>query len=219
MGLPTFKFLAAFAILGLNTYVYWYMGSDEVIPPRSQFVEFPDQFGDWRCYNREKMEEGVLANLRVTDYISCAFINEDLENFTHLYIGYHERQTRDRESGRAAVIHPPEHCLPGSGWDIIDSTIVPISIGPGGEAKRFVIAKGKQRSLVYFWYHSRGHVIARNYEKIMWMFLDRARRGRTDGSLVRFTIPIRHGDMETAEASFREFSNAVTPLLSSYIPD
>lgn len=216
-----FKFLAAFVILGLNAYVYWYMGRDEIIPPRVEFSQFPDQFGDWRCYNRDEIPEEIIANLQVTDYISCAFINEKKRTSTHLYIGYHERQTRDRKTGRAAVIHPPEHCLPGSGWDIVDAKIVPIDIGTDrvGEAKRFVIAKGNHRSLVYFWYHSRGHVIARNYEKILWMFLDRARRGRSDGSLVRFTIPIEHGDIESAEASFQELASSITPLLSDFIPN
>jgi EpsI family protein len=214
-----FKILAAFVILGLNTYVYWYMGSEEVIPLRVQFTEFPDQLGNWRCTNRETMDDATLKVLMVTDYISCVFSDPERQAFTHLYVGYHERQTRDRSSGKATAIHPPEHCLPGSGWDIIDSRIVPIDVGPGGEAKRFVIAKGNQRSLVYFWYHSRGHVIARNHEKIMWMFLDRARYGRTDGSLVRFTIPILNGDTETAEAQFQEMANMVSPLLSDYVPN
>jgi len=217
------KFLAAFVILSLNTYVYWYLGSEEVIPQRSQFAEFPDRLGDWRCTNREIMDEAILKNLTVTDYISCSFVNSKIGDYTHLYIGYHERQTRDRESGRASVIHPPEHCLPGSGWDVIDSQIVPIEIGGGGggsgEAKRFLIAKGNERALVYFWYHSRGHVIARSHEKIIWMFLDRARHGRTDGSLVRFTVPVRHGDIEAAEANFQEFASAVTPLLDDYVPN
>ena len=216
-----FKFAAAFVILALNTYVYWYMGRDEVIPPRVEFSQFPDQFGDRRCYNREVMDEEIVTTLGVTDYLSCAFIDPRKGDSTHLYIGYHERQTRDRKSGRAAVIHPPEHCLPGAGWDVIDSTIVPIGVGAvgEGEAKRFVIAKGNQRALVYFWYHSRGHIIARNYEKIMWMFLDRARRGRTDGSLIRFTVPIQHGDIKRAEDSFLELSNSVKPFLSDFIPN
>ena len=88
-----------------------------------------------------------------------------------------------------------------------------------GEAKRFVIAKGNQRALVYFWYHSRGRVLARNHHKILYMFLDRARSGRTDGSLVRFTIPIRFGDEDAAEATFREFAGTITPMLSEYVPD
>ena len=213
------KFLVAFVILGLNTYVFWYLGNEEVTPPREEFISFPDELDGWRCQNRERIDDATMANLRVTDYISCTFVNASQKAATHLYIGYHERQTRDRESGVAAVIHPPEHCLPGSGWDVIDSRIVPIDVGTGGEAKRFVIARGNQRSLVYFWYHSRGHVIARNHHKIIWMFLDRARYGRTDGSLVRFTIPINFGDVEAAEASFAEFANAVTPLLDEYVPN
>jgi len=213
------KFLAAFLILGLNSYVYWFLGSDEVIPPRSHFSEFPDEFGDWRCDKRDTLDEAVINNLKVTDYISCGYFDAEESKAVHVYIGYHERQTRDRDTGAASVIHPPEHCLPGSGWDVIDSQIVPIEVGSGGEAKRFMIAKGNQRSLVYFWYHSRGHVIARSHEKILWMFLDRARRGRTDGSLVRFTIPVVHGDIEAAEASFRELSQSINPLLSEYVPD
>ena len=128
-------------------------------------------------------------------------------------------RTVDRETGAAAVIHPPEHCLPGSGWDVIESDVVPLDVGIGGEAKRFMIAKGSQRSLVYFWYHSRGHVIARSHEKILWMFLDSARRGRTDGSLVRFTIPVQRGDVAAAEAHFQDLAQSVAPLLSEYVPD
>jgi hypothetical protein len=51
------------------------------------------------------------------------------------------------------------------------------------------------------------------------MFYDRATRGRTDGSLVRFTIPVYYGDLETAEETFRELSSEVTALLSRYVPD
>ncbi|HIF95185.1 MAG: exosortase C-terminal domain/associated protein EpsI [Myxococcales bacterium] len=213
------KFLAAFLILGLNSYVYWFLGSDEVLPPRSEFAQFPDQFGDWRCYNRETLDDAVINNLRVTDYLSCGYYDKAEHKAVHLYIGYHERQTRDRETGAASAIHPPEHCLPGAGWDVIESDIVALDFGLDGEAKRFVIAKGNQRSLVYFWYHSRGHVIAQSHEKILWMFLDRARRGRTDGSLVRFTIPVRYGDVDAAEAHFKDLAQSIAPLLSEYAPD
>jgi EpsI family protein len=213
------KFVAAIVILGLNSYVYWILGSDEVLPPRSNFSEMSDQIGDWRCQQREVMEDAVLNNLMVTDYISCSFYNATDKEAVHLYVGYHERQTRDRSTGKATAIHPPEHCLPGSGWDVIDSSIVPINAGSAGEAKRFIIARGNQRSLVYFWYQSRGRVIARNHEKILYIFMDRARYGRSDGSLVRFTVPIMNGDVEKAEAAFHKFSDSITPKFAKYVPD
>ena len=51
------------------------------------------------------------------------------------------------------------------------------------------------------------------------MFLDRAREGRTDGSLVRFTTPIENGDVAAADARFKEMSAELTPLLATYVPD
>ena len=87
-----------------------------------------------------------------------------------------------------------------------------------GEAKRFVIAKGDARSLVYFWYQSRGRVLARNHEVILYRFFDRAMRSRTDGSLVRITIPIVRGDVEGAERAFRDFSERAVPLFPPYVP-
>jgi len=213
------KFAVAIIIRGLNSYVYWVLASDEVFPPRSHFSEMSNQVGAWRCQQREVMQDSVVRDLMVTDYISCIFYNAADKESVHLYVGYHERQTRDRSTGIATAIHPPEHCLPGSGWDVIDSSIVPIGAGAGGEAKRFIIARGNQRSLVYFWYHSRGRVIARNHEKILYIFMDRARYGRSDGSLVRFTVPIVNGNIEKADATFRKFSDSITPMFAKYIPD
>ena len=102
---------------------------------------------------------------------------------------------------------------------VIASDIVSPAWLPNGEIKRVVIAKGNQRSLVYFWYQSRGRVIARNHEKIFYMFLDRASSRRTDGSLVRFTIPIIRGDEEHAEETFRELVQQISPLLPDYMPN
>lgn len=222
----TAKIAAALVFLVMNGYVYWYLGSEEVIPSRAEFAAFPNRVDDWRCTGREFLDQKTIDNLMVTDYIACNFVNPERGASSHLYIGYHERQTRDRDSGKASAIHPPEHCLPGSGWDVIDSKIVPITLardgksgGVTGEAKRFVIAKGNQRALVYFWYHSRGRVIAQSHHKILYMFLDRARTGRTDGSLVRFTIPIEYGDEEAAEAVFQDFADSVTPLLDDFVPN
>ena len=62
-------------------------------------------------------------------------------------------------------------------------------------------------------------MIAQSHHKIFYMFLDRAREGRTDGSLVRFTIPIMNGDEEAAEEVFQEFAGVVTPLLDDFVPN
>lgn len=214
------KLIVALFFLGLNGYVYWYMGNEEVIPARTSFDEFPDALGQWQCGKRDVLDQEILDNLKLTDYISCNYVDEQAHTGVHLYVSYHERQTRDRNTGEVAAIHPPEHCLPGSGWDVIDSKVVPIDFAIPGEAKRFVIAKGTQRALVYFWYQSNGRVVARNHHKIFWMFLDRTMRARTDGSLVRFTVPIQFDQTEEeAEANFKALAAQVAPRLPDFIPN
>ncbi|MEZ4333564.1 MAG: EpsI family protein [Myxococcota bacterium] len=214
------KLAVALLFLGLNGYVYWYMGSGEVIPPRAPFSKFPDTIGDWQCEEREALDPAVIDNLKLADYVSCSYASPSEPLPVHLYVSYHERQTRDRNTGEVGAIHPPEHCLPGSGWDVIDAKVIPIDLAIPGEAKRFVIAKGSHRAVVYFWYQSNGRVFARNYQKILWMFLDRTTRQRSDGSLVRFTIPIPlDGGEEAADTSFQDFAARVAPLLPDYVPN
>ena len=212
------KLLVALVFVGLNLYTYSYFANEDFIPERESFESFPLAMEPWSCRARQDMEDDVIQILGVTDYMLCDFVNYDTESLANVYVGYHQTQTRSTTKGET-LIHPPEHCLPGAGWDIIKSDIVPIDFGVPGEAKRVVVAKGNHRSLVYFWYQSRGRVIARNHEKVIYMFMDRALSQRTDGSLVRFTIPIQHGDEEGAQAAFESLASSLAPLIPKYVPN
>jgi EpsI family protein len=86
------------------------------------------------------------------------------------------------------------------------------------EVKRFLIAKGADRQLVYFWYETQGRVIAKNHELILYRFWDRAMKARTDGSLVRITIPIGSGGEAEAEGVFQRFIEKFVPRLPTYLP-
>jgi len=212
------KLAVALIFVLLNLYTYRYFASTDFIPDRGTFVDFPLQVKSWSCRGLQEMSDDVLRKLGVTDYLLCDFFNPELNAVANVYVGYHQSQTRDT-GGSDNLIHPPEHCLPGAGWDIIKSDIVPLDLGFGGEAKRVIIAKGNQRNLVYFWYQSRGRTIARNHEKVLYMFYDRATKRRTDGSLVRFTVPVIRGDEEAAEMTFRSVAQSLTPLLPDYVPN
>ena len=47
------KLIVALFFLGLNGYVYWYMGNDEVTPARTAFAEFPSDLGDVASFEHE----------------------------------------------------------------------------------------------------------------------------------------------------------------------
>jgi EpsI family protein len=82
-----------------------------------------------------------------------------------------------------------------------------------------VIAKGDARQLVYYWYQTQGRVIADDWRKIAYLSLDRARSGRTDGALMRFTAPIIHKDEAAAERQIHELASEIVPRLAAYVPN
>jgi EpsI family protein len=218
------KALVALGFLALNFYVYQYFASKEVIPPREKFVTFPHRFEDWSCDGFERMEPKTVANLGVTDYVICTYHRSDPPGAVNVYLGYHETQIREEGGGAGEnSIHPPKHCLPGSGWDIIDQEKVPLDLEGlpqrPAEVNRLVIAKGEARELVYYWYQEQGRVIADDWKKIVYMTIDRARRHRTDGALIRLTAPIFHNDETTADAEILGLAALMLPQIPPYVPE
>jgi len=218
------KTLAAFAFLAINFYIYHFFANDEVIPERHSFASFPLELGDWSCAAREKMDPKTLVNLGASDYLICDYRRKEPATTVGVYLGYHETQIRTTGGGSMeSPIHPPKHCLPGSGWDIIGEQKVLLDL-PGlpqrpAEVNRLVIAKGEARQLVYYWYQSQGRVIADDWRKIVYLTWDRARHSRTDGSLVRFTTALTREGEKKADADIADLAARLVPLLPSYVPN
>ena len=220
------KLITAVAFLTLNFYVYHFMARHPVIPPRESFASFPLQIDDWSCRRNEPLDPKIRANLGATDTLICNYVSRERRADLGLYVGYHATQIREEGGGDAEnSIHPPAHCLPGSGWDIVDSSTVPIDF-PGvtdgsAHAKRLVIAKGQDRQLVYYWYQMQGRHVAEDWQKILYVGYERAHSGRTDGALVRFTMPLtrEEGAASDPEQELLAFAARVTPLLPAYVPN
>ena len=217
------KLVVALAFLGLNFYVYNFLASDAVYPERKTFEEFPMELeGGWVCQRPADMTDEVSDELGVTDWLLCDFINESQKSVAGVYAGYHESQVREDPDGNENSIHPPAHCLPGSGWDIIKNETVKLEMpglpGGSGTAKRLVIARGNLRQLVYYWYQSRGRMLSEDWKKIIFVGWDRATKSRTDGALVRFTVPIIREDESIAQEIFDDLVPRVVALLPEYVP-
>ena len=218
------KLVVALTFLGLNFYTYHHFATDPVVPARDLFENFPNQLGEWSCAELETMDSKTIDNLGVTDYLLCTYQRSEPRQFVNVYVGYHASQVREEGGGGdTTAIHPPAHCLPGSGWDIIDNQTVQLEM-PGlpdspAMVKRMVVARGNARQLTYYWYQSRGRVVARDWEKILYVGFDRATRGRTDGSLIRFTMPIHRNDEASADQSFRELAPQILARIPAYVPE
>jgi len=71
----------------------------------------------------------------------------------NLYIAYWDTQRK------GAVIHSPKNCLPGAGWEAVESSLLTIPLPPPHPSiivNRYLIQKDREQQVVLYWYHSHG---------------------------------------------------------------
>ena len=153
------------------------------VPPRSPMRTAPAELAGLGGKDVEiAAEERRVAGM--SDYVMRTYGPDSQPAFT-LYVGYYDRQVQ------GSSIHSPKNCLPGAGWEIIDSKRVPLpGGGPGQTMNRVVLANKGVRALVAYWYQGRGRVESSEY-RVKWNLLrDAALFGRTEEALVRLVVPL-----------------------------
>ena len=135
----------------------------------------------------------------------------------NFYVAWYDSQ----QAGRSA--HSPRSCLPGGGWQIKSLQQVPVAdVAIGGQplrVNRALIQYGPQRQLVYYWFQQRGRVITNEYLVKWYLFWDSLTRNRSDGALVRLTVPLPEGAVEAqADRQLAQFARDLAPMLEDYVP-
>ena len=195
----------------------------EPLISRKSFVEFPLTIGD-RWQGKELgMDPKVLEVLKLNDYMMRVYIPQELikggENPkglapVYLYVGYYQSQRT------GATYHSPKNCLPGAGWQFVDSEQIPVMLARGDAPviNKVVIQKGLDKQVILYWYQDRGRIIASEYWAKGFLVWDSMTKKRTDGSLVRISVPVVGKSEEQAFAEGFEFLRDVFPLLGQYLP-
>jgi len=72
---------------------------------------------------------------------------------------------------------------------------------------------------VLYWYWAHNRAVASEYAAKFYLVTDSIRMHRTDGSLVRLSMPLAPGEsVESAENNLVAWARNVVPLLDTYIP-
>jgi EpsI family protein len=131
-----------------------------------------------------------------------------------VYVGYYDHQTQGK------TIHSPKNCLPGAGWEMLESTQNHVQVGGAiVPVNRYMLQKNGQRALVFYWYQGRGRVAANEYQ-VKWELLrDAAIRGRTEEALVRIVVYLdeKH-DAAAAAAVATAVAADLIPALDRVLP-
>jgi len=220
-GLSTHRLLTLAAAFVLTAALVETAASQRYVPPRPPLRGFPIQVGGWRGHVTPDFDARVVRVLGADEYLTRIY-RQDAEPPIDFFVGFYGNQT----SG--SLIHSPLNCLPGAGWQILtrDEIELQVPSAPGGNAparaivvNQVVMQKGDERLLALYWYQERGRVIASEYVSRVYMMLDAARRGRTDGALVRVVTPIEP-DAPAGAAARRlvSFVQSMFPILDTYVP-
>lgn len=101
----------------------------------------------------------------------------------------------------------------------MESEQVPIQIpdGPQLTINKVLIQKGLDKQVILYWYQDRGRIIASEYWAKAYLVWDAITTNRTDGSLVRISVPVGRSN-EQAYVQAVEFMREIFPRLHSNLP-
>lgn len=209
------RFIAAMILLAATAAFLHAHKRAEIVPQFQKFSSsFPINVGSWEGRD-VPMDDHVLEVLGPGEFLSRIYATGD-RPWVDFFVAYFPSQ----KTGDA--IHSPKNCLPGSGWAPIESGFRKIDVPSLGkiEVNRYVIARGNQKQIVYYWYQSHGRVIASEYSAKVWLVLDSIKLHRTDAALVRVVTPVAQGEpIESADQRALGFAQQIGPSVSRVIPN
>jgi EpsI family protein len=160
------------------------------------------------------MKAKLVNILGVEDYLMRSYTNPSGGNLL-VYVGYYETQSE------GDIIHSPKHCLPGAGWQPVYAGTEILKLDTGSrdpvEINKYVVQKGTERELIFYWYHSRGRVVASEYADKLYLIWDSILKKRSDGALIRFSSRI-YPDESRTQAHMLSFIQQFFPVLQEYLP-
>ena len=203
--------LVLILVAGALVNTWSYLGEAHV--DRRELKDFPQTIGSWQRTGVDQiLDEPTLKVLRASDYLVRDFRKSDGQ-VANLYVGYYASQAT------GATYHSPLNCLPGGGWMLTRPGKATITLPDGSTfiANKYVIQNGEYKSFMIYWYQGRGRNVASEYWGKIYTVLDSVRLRRSDGAMVRVTVPF--GDSEAAaQQAAIEFASAASTVLPQFVP-
>jgi EpsI family protein len=203
--------LVLLLVVGVLVNAWSYLGEAHV--ERKELKDFPQAIGSWQQAGNDRiLDDETLKVLRASDYLLRDFRKPEGQ-VVNLYVGYYATQRT------GATYHSPLNCLPGSGWQLSEPGKATIALPDGTSfvANKYVIKNGDYESLMIYWYQGRGRTVASEYWGKVYTVLDSVRLRRSNGAMVRITVPIRDSEA-AAERAAIEFASTASGVLPQFVP-
>ena len=211
----TYKRIVTIALIMVLTMILLgFSNHSEIIKPNKPFDSFPMNIGKWNG-TTSRFDEKIYDILGVDDSVLASYQSDNGEA-VELYVGFYQSQKE------GDLIHSPKNCMPGSGWNILKSSIETVDTVKDGKAEtidviKLILGKGSEKQVMLYWFQSRGRIISSEYMEKIWLVIDSITKHRTDGSFVRLISPVIKSEDETLEL-LKGFTKDIYPHLNEYLP-
>jgi len=173
-----------------------------------QLAALPFQLSAWAGEDAPPLDNETERLLGADAYLDRSYAGAS-GTPVDLYIAYYSRQQP------GASIHSPLHCLPGTGWEPIEITTIPVTQpgGAAGDIRRMLVRKNGDRAIVLYWYAVHGRVLASETLSKIWLLHDSLTLQRSDAALVRIVVPVDGTAVDAAQQEGLSFAHEVLPYL------
>jgi EpsI family protein len=204
-------------LLAVQGGTYYALASrPELTLPAPPLASFPDEVAGWRMVRDIPIDTATLDVLKADDTLNREYQNPAANAQAYFYIAYFKTQRA------GATPHSPKNCLPGAGYEPVE-TPATVSIAAAGRTaplvvNQYVVARGEDTMVVLYWYQSHNRIIANEFAAKFWLVADAIRYRRSDTAVVKVQVPVRGNDSETGIRVAKAFVQAVYPALARQLP-
>lgn len=201
------------AVLLVQCVVFYAMPNTEYVPAMKPLEQMNPGIGNWRLVGQYHPDQETQDILKADDALTRVF-DRNGEQLT-LFVAFFKSQ-------RAGVVpHSPRVCLPGAGWTPQGNSYINVDV-PGRtepiEVNRFMVARGDNKSIVFYWFQSPHHIVASEIKSKVYLVMDSIRYRRSDTSMVRIVVPIDSRGEAYADKVGLEFIQKSFPVVSGHLP-
>jgi EpsI family protein len=97
--------------------------------------------------------------------------------------------------------------------------VISLADGNSFTANKYVIQNGDYKNVMIYWYQGRGRAVASEYWGKVYTVIDSVRLRRSDGAMVRVTVPFSGSGEAAALASAKDLSAKAAAALSDFVPN
>ena len=133
------------------------------------------RLGRWVGRPAPALDPGIAQVLAADQYVHRFYRSGS--TWVEMDVAYY---TRPRAG---AVMHSPLNCLPGNGWQVMDTRTLPVDADLS--VRRLLVGRDGQRVAMTYWFQNRGEAIANEFGPRLLLLTNGLCRRPADAAVVR----------------------------------